>query len=205
MTMPVMPGLVGESGNAEDGGGGDAVAALIDVLDSIDEAQLAELTGAGEPPAEGEAPPAGEAAPPPPAGEEGEPPPVDLDPVLTGADAAVADVESVFAQLDELLAQAEENQKLGADPKGVQKLIDLVDDAKKECNDYAADVAKAVKKEDVQAATEAGVLAQRCADKVRGLLEQARPLAAATKPGKDAEDKDAEAMRIWSERVLQGG
>lgn len=219
MSMPLMPGIVGE-GAGEAAAQPDAVAALVEILDLLSDEDVAALAGGGEgeapPEAPAEAPAEGgaagaEAMTEPAAGgaegetEEGAEEEVDLAPVQTGAEAAVEEVAASVTQLEELQAQADENKKQGADPAAVKDLLKQAEGEQKAVEKAKDDCAKRADKGDVQGATECGIEAQRCADKAAALVEQARGLVGATKPEKGAEDPDAEAMRLWSERVMGGG
>lgn len=219
MTMPLMPGLVGEENEGGgDAGGGGGIEALVAMLDELDDATFQaladELGGGGEAeaapegeaptegespaPVEGEAPAEGEMA----EGEEGE---VDLAPVETDANASVEEVGAGLSQLESMLEQAKENEDAGADVKSVEELVSLAEDEQKNVEDAAKECADYAKKGDVEGATECGITARRSAEKVAHFVEQAKGLVGPTKPGKDSEDSEAEAMSIWSERVMGGG
>jgi hypothetical protein len=147
---------------------------------------------------EGEAPPEGEAAAPAPGI-------VSFDALVTQSEASAAEAATAKAQLEQLVEKAKENEATGADPAGIEALAGQVDDAIAKCDEYKEAVAAAAGSQNRQAATEAGINAQKCADVAKSLVSQAELLAEPTRPAEDDTDREAAAMALWSKRVMQGG
>jgi hypothetical protein len=57
----------------------------------------------------------------------------------------------------------------------------------------------------VEKATAAAIEAQTCSERAAALAAGAKGMAQPTKPPKESENPEADAMRIWSDRTLQGG
>lgn len=213
MSMPLMPGLVGEDAAANPAAPAGDLTSLLDSLDdgvaeelaskSAAAAEAGELGGdeAGETPADeaSETPEqqAAEAA----AGTEMHDPAS----MLTAAEAAVGETASALEQLEQLRSEAEEHEDAGLDLASLDEAQDAIEQAQKEAEEARDECEKAG--DDLQACAEASARAEAAAEKARAALDKAKADIAAASDQAAAENgppEEVQAMQAWASKVLGG-
>lgn len=210
MTMPVLPALMDDKSQA--------APALADVLDQLDESQVAELVATAEAagfgsdtPAEESGEPADEAA------AEGD---EDLDAEPTAEDAAAVgaqgfdemsawvttSVDGLGAQLDAISASADaalEGEEAGAEPDEAQAALEQAQELQAVVEELQGEYAAAEKAEDAHAAGVACLKIEKATRKMGLLVQLAATAAETTDSVEPAGVADEPAVKLWAERTKQ--
>ncbi len=233
--MPLIPALAGKPAAKQSTAGYSSLAELIDSLTDEELSQLEDMAAGGaaaEPGEEVEAPDEGDAD----GGLEDEPDPgdpnepaegegqelgeADAQSILAAVTDASDEAEQVGPAIDALLSTAQDNAKLGGQPKEIQKLAKEAAGLVKDIEDLVDEVTDSIDGEDLGAAAEAAMKAQELVTHLGAIKTRAEAYSKANKPSdadvKAAEDADKNApppptpkktvpaLKMWAQRAAGG-
>jgi hypothetical protein len=227
--MPLVPALSGKPAAKQSAAGYSSLGELLDSLTDDELGQLEAMAGGEQQDDGAGATDVGDAdgglEDEPDAGDpnelaEGETGEADAQSILTAVTGASDEAEQVGPELDALLKSAQDNAKLGGQPKEIQKLVKEAEGIVKEIEDLVDEVTDALDEEDVGAAAEAAMKAQELVTHLGAIKTRAEAYSKSNKPSpedvKAAEEADKNAppptapkktvpsLKLWAQRAAGG-